>query len=95
MAGIDSFDIQRVEGNQRCDSQDAEASDYRINNCHIAHRVARGKKEHDAQHERKTTQLLQREEKQSGDFRLGRMQKNADDEGLVAEDHEHATNGQR
>jgi hypothetical protein len=68
----------------------AEAHSHPINDRHVALWVAGGKKEHHAKRERQTSHLLHRREKQGGDFRVGRMQEHAYDEGLTAEDEEYA-----
>src|SRR6266851_6436417 len=86
MPGVDALDIEHIERDERRDRQHAESHRERVDNRHIPRRVAGSKEEHHAQHKRKTAHLLQREEKQSRDIRLRRMQEQAGDEWLAAED---------
>lgn len=90
MTGIDSLDIEHVERDERCDRQHAQVPRERVDNRHIPRWVTASKEEHHAQHECKSTHLLQREEKQSRDFRLGRTQEQAGHEWLAADDQESA-----
>lgn len=47
MSGIDALDVQRPTGQERRDGKYGEADGEGIDDRHVAHRVARGKEDHD------------------------------------------------